>query len=147
METTRLYAPCVDTVHRSVLIQHPQSGVKMISRTARRRQHSPKVFKERGFVQRTQTSYFLYTEERGVTAIFRSQVTGHAVVVGSQGQGNGCRLKNAVCLRSVYDPVKDVTSDMGRLDNRLRKTEDVKDINHLGCARLIRAVKVEADIT
>ena len=67
--------------------------------------------------------------------------------VGSQGQGNGCRLKNAVCLRSVHDPVKDVTSDMGRLDYRLRKTEDVKDISHLGCAGLIWAVKVEADIS
>ena len=46
---------------------------------------------------------------------------GHAVVVGRQGLGNGCRLKDIVHNRSVHDPVKDVTSDMFRLDNTLRK--------------------------
>ena len=80
-------------------------------------------------------AYFpVYGGKEGTSNI---QVTSHAVVVGSQGHGNGCRLKNAVCLKSVHDPAKDVTSGMGRLDNRLRKTEDVKDVNYLGCAGLI----------
>ena len=49
-----------------------------------------------------------------------TEVRVHAVMVGNQGLGNRCRLKNAVHLGSVYDPVNDMTSDMGRLDNRLR---------------------------
>ena len=40
------------------------------------------------------------------------QVTGHAVVVRSQGLGNRCRLKDAALLRSIHDPVKDVTLDL-----------------------------------
>ena len=64
-------------------------------------------------------------------------------MAGSQGLGNGCPLKDTVLLRSVHDPVKDVTSDKGRLDNRLAESEDVNDVNHLGCAGHIRAVKVE----
>ena len=64
-------------------------------------------------------------------------------MAGSQGLGNGCRLKDTVRLRSVHDPVKDVTSGMGRVDNRLGETEDVNDVNHLGCAGNIKAVKEE----
>ena len=57
-----------------------------------------------------------------------------------------CRMLSMIHLTSVHDPYKDVTLDMGRLDNRLRKTEDVKDVSHLGCAGLIRAVRVEVGI-
>ena len=55
-------------------------------------------------------------------------------------------MLSMIHLTSVHDPYKDVTLDMGRLDNRLRKTEDVKDVSHLGCAGLIRAVRVEVGI-
>ena len=66
------------------------------------------------------------------------QVTGHTVAVGSQGLGNGCRRKDTVHLRSVHNPV---TAWVGLTTDR--KTEDVMDVNHLGCAGLIRAVEVD----
>ena len=73
--------------------------------------------------------------------------TAHAVMIGSQGLGNRLRLKNTVHLRSVHDPVNDVTSNMSRLDNRLRETEDVEDVDYLCCAGLIRAIKVKVHMS
>ena len=140
METTRLYAPLVDALGRAYPAPRAER-VKLISRTVRRGQLCPKAFTQRRFVQRTRGAYFpVHGGQEGKSNI---RVTGHAVVAGSQGLGNGCQLKDAVRLRSVHDPVKDVTSGMGRVDNRLGETEDVNDVNHLGCAGNIRAVKEE----
>ena len=45
----------------------------------------------------------------------------------------------------LYITQSRMTSGMGRLDNR-RKTEDVMDVNHLGCAGLIGAVEVDISL-
>jgi len=106
------------------------------NRTARRNTSASSAIRSpRRLQKRVCTRYCLLTiHDWGAwSCILNIQVTGHVVVVGSQGLGNRCRMQDAVHLRSSRDPVKDVTSDMGRLNNRLRKTEDGKDVNHLGC--------------
>ena len=124
METTWLYAPCGDKLGRADLAPRAQPS-QADRQTSQTGAAVSEGLRRRWVVQKTQTG------GGGV-----QQRSGHAVMVGSQGLRNRC---NAVHLRSVHDPVNDVTSDMGRLDNRPRETEDFKNIDHLCCAWLIKA--------
>ena len=145
METIQLYAPYVNTLGRAYLAlraqpsqadrQNSQTGAALSEDFCRKRicpENADCVFPVQG--------------GGGGGGGINVQVRAHAVEVGSQGLGNKGRLKNAVHLRTVHDPVNDVTSHMGSLDNRRRENEDVEDVDHLGCAGFIRVVTVKDDV-